>query len=193
MLYSITKPILWLILKILFLFKVRNKPKNLPEGRLIVCANHISNFDVLLLLATFDRKVSVMGKKELFENEFTNWLLRQYNAFPIDRQGADREAIRVASNVLQEEKVLGIFPEGTRVKDSAKRNREAFNNGIAMIANKNKANILPATIKGDYKLFSGVEIIYHDIIKIDEIHAENKKELYDKIVDEVYNKIYSVL
>lgn len=192
MLYSILKPLIWIVLKVLFWFKVEGKPskRDLPQGKLVICANHISMFDVVLLIATFDRKISFMAKKELFENGFMKWLLEQYDAFPIDRENLDREALRNASQVLKDENVLGIFPEGTRIKNIEDRSRANFNNGIAMIAYKDMADILPVTIEGNYKLFSGVKVIYHDLIKIDSFEAENKKELYEKIVDRIYYKIY---
>lgn len=192
MLYNILKPLVWIFMKFVFLFKVKNKPKNIPEGRLILCANHLSNFDVLLLLINFPKKVYFMAKKELFSTKFSNWFFRQCGAFPIDRSVTDLDAIRTSSKILKDEKVLGIFPEGTRNKDG-KISRENFNNGIAMIAVKNNANILTASIRGHYKLFSKIEIIFNDIIHIENFEGENKKDLYNNIVDKVYEDIYKNL
>lgn len=190
MLYRIVRFFLRIFFKIFFLFREINKPEKLPEGRLIVCANHISNFDALLMIATVQRNVNIMGKKELFNNKLFAWVLNLFGAFPIDRQGVDRQAIRKSSEILENEEILGIFPEGTRIKNVEERSREKFNNGVAMLAVKNDANILPFTIKGNYKLFNRVEVIYHDIIDIKEFNNESRKALYESIVDRVYEEIY---
>lgn len=192
MLYSIIKVIFYPIFKLIYWFKVKNKPANLPDNNLIICANHKSNLDPIIVALSVDRPVNFMAKKELFKSKILSYILTKLHAFPVDRGNSDIEAIRTSMLKLKEGNLLGIFPEGTRIKNEAEIKRENFNDGIAMIATRSKSDILPIEIRGDYKLFGNLEIIYKDIIKIEDFeNIKNKKEQYTKIVDEVYNKIYN--
>lgn len=192
MLYSIIKVIFYPIFKLIYWFKVKNKPANLPDNNLIICANHKSNLDPIIVALSVDRPVNFMAKKELFKSKILSYILTKLHAFPVDRGNSDIEAIRTSMLKLKDGNLLGIFPEGTRIKNEAEIKRENFNDGIAMIATRSKSDILPIEIRGDYKLFGNLEIIYKDIIKIEDFeNIKNKKEQYTKIVDEVYNKIYN--
>jgi 1-acyl-sn-glycerol-3-phosphate acyltransferase len=55
-----------------------------------------------------------MAKRELFDIPVLGWLIRHLNAFPVQRGGVDRKAIRQAMGILRAGEVVGIFPEGTR-------------------------------------------------------------------------------
>lgn len=189
MLYKIAKFILYPIFKILYFFKVKNKPRIKKNKRLIICGNHINNLDPILFEIINPEMIHFMAKKELFNNKFLAWILPKFGTFPVDRGNNDIDAVRQSIKVLKENKILGIFPEGTRI-DQGKTSRENFIDGIAMIAVKANANILPIQIRGEYKLFNGPEFIYKDIIKIDKFTNNNKKELYKEIMDEVYNSIF---
>lgn len=59
-----------------------------------------------------------MAKLELFNlNKLASWMLRHLNAFPISRGTGDQRSLNYAIRLVEEGKVLGIFPEGTRSKD----------------------------------------------------------------------------
>lgn len=190
MLYKILKPLVKLILKIFFRYEEVNKPKNIGEQRLVVCANHMSWIDPILLIASFDQRIYFMAKKELFQNKFMAMFYKSIGAFPIDRHGLDREALKKAEEILANEEVLGIFPEGTRIKNVEEVSRENFNNGIAMLATRGDANILPIRIKGNYKPFRKMQVIYTDIVDINKVEGQSRKERYENIVDQVYENIY---
>lgn len=190
MLYKILKPIVKLLLKIFFRYEEINKPKDLGNKRLIICANHMSWIDPLLLIVSFDRKIYFMAKKELFQNKFMALFYKSIGAFPIDRHGLDRNALNKAEEILANEEVLGIFPEGTRIKDIKDVSRDNFNSGIAMLAARGNSNILPVRLKGNYKPFRKMKVIYTDIVIINNVEGKSRKERYEKIVDQVYENIY---
>src|SRR5690554_3147853 len=88
---------------------------NIPaEGPLIIMANHVSYLDPPLVGCILNRRVNFMAKEELFRNPIAGWALKKVGAFSVKRGRADRKAIKKAFSVLEEEGVLGIFPEGTR-------------------------------------------------------------------------------
>lgn len=189
MLYKLVYFILWPIIKILFFFTTENKPDHIPERKLIICSNHISFMDPFILAMSFGKQVHFLAKKELFQNKILAYFLDKLGAIPVDRQNIDLKAIKNSVNVLKEDKYLGIFPEGTRVKEVK---RENIKNGIAYIALKADADILPIEIKGRYIPFSQIKAHFKPLIRIADYKHYEKKESYNKIAEDVYNSIYNL-
>ncbi|WP_077367604.1 lysophospholipid acyltransferase family protein [Anaerosalibacter sp. Marseille-P3206] len=178
------------IFRIVFRFNVNGK-ENIPkEGRIIVCSNHISNFDPLILGLSMPRQIRFMAKKELFKNTFLDKFLSSLGAFPIDRQGADLSAIRTSINILKNEEVLGIFPEGTRV---FKEDINKAKPGIGMIAIKGRSPVVPVFINSKYKLFSKVNITIGKPLYFNDYYDKKlNKEDYTIISQNILKAIYSL-
>ena len=179
-----------IIFRVIFRFKVTGK-NNIPkEGRVVICSNHTSNFDPLILALALPRQVHYMAKKELFSNAFLKWLLISLGAFPVDREAADLSAIRTSMKILQNEEMLGIFPEGTRVYGE---NLELAKPGVALIAIKGKAPVFPVFISSKYKPFSKVNITIGEPINFEEYYNQKlTKEDYKMISQEILKAIYSL-
>lgn len=120
--------------------------ENLPaNGGAILAANHASYIDPPLLgIAALPRVVRFMAKKSLFELPVLGRAIKALHAFPVDRDHADRGAITSALAVLQQGCLLGIFPQGTRVKDVPLE----FNQGVALLAEKSGAPVIPVALSG---------------------------------------------
>ncbi len=116
-----------------------------PFGPLIVVANHLSNHDPPLLAASLHRRLSFLGKRELFANPVLGWLLRGCNVFPLDRGGAGAGALRLSLDLLSRDQAVVIFPEGRRSLDHAMQ--EGLS-GAAYLALRSQAPILPVGITG---------------------------------------------
>lgn len=119
--------------------------ENIPaRGRCLIVCNHTSNFDPpILSWAGQGRTIHYMAKKELFEHPWSRRLMRSLHAFPVDRSKADRAAIRVALERLEEERAVGIFPEGRRSGGEA---LGPFQEGFAILARRSGAPVIPACI-----------------------------------------------
>lgn len=114
------------------------------EGALIVVANHQSNIDPPLLGAVLPRGIGFLAKREIFSNLITNWFLRTYGAFPLNREGVDVRAYRWVLDRLEDGHTVAMFPEGTRNRNGMGRALP----GVAQIALKSGAPILPIGITG---------------------------------------------
>ena len=89
MFYSIVRAICWLLLKIFWRLEIIGI-ENLPEnGGLIIASNHVSYLDPAVLVASLNRKVYFIAKKEVFVNAFVNFILKSLNAFSVDREKVD--------------------------------------------------------------------------------------------------------
>lgn len=124
--------------------------ENIPKekGRLIIACNHISFADPAAIISSFPYSVHFMAKSELFENPLTAFLVTNLNAFPVKRGLSDRNAIKYACDILNQDKILGIFPEGRRVRSAIP---EKAKRGVALIARRTEADVLPVCLYLDPK------------------------------------------
>lgn len=113
------------------------------SGPVIIASNHISNWDPIVIALGCPREVHFMAKEELFENPFLAAIVRALNAFPIRRGVLDRRALRTASEVLNDGKILLMFPGGTRDKSGDVHDPKS---GVGFIACKHEAAVVPAYI-----------------------------------------------
>jgi len=190
MFYNIVRFISGIICRIIYRIEIKGI-ENVPlEGNLIICANHSNNLDPVILSIAFPRQINWMAKKELFENKGLSYIFQNLGAFPIDRNNADISAIKKALKLLKEQKVLGIFPEGTRVKGLDYNNAKP---GTAMIMVKSKAMVQPIYIDGDYKLFKKIKISIGQPINFSDLEVKKyTNENYLEISKDILNNIYSL-
>ena len=155
MLYSIARAIIRPIIFLLYRPKIDGY-ENFPlEGKTIIFSNHLSLMDPILIGCILPRQVFFMAKMELFRFPIFSWLLKKLGAFPVKRGTADLSAIKHSLQVLKEDKVFGIFPEGTRNKEGQVK---TFSHGVAAIAHKSKAQTVPIAIIGKYEIFKPMKI-----------------------------------
>ncbi len=117
------------------------------EGPVILCSNHFSYWDPPAVAAACPRRVFFMAKKELFSVPVLGPAVRLLGAFPVDRQSADRGAIRQALRHLKEGRVLGLFPEGTRGQPNQVSDPKP---GVGLIAKRSRAPVVPMAVIGEY-------------------------------------------
>jgi 1-acyl-sn-glycerol-3-phosphate acyltransferase len=90
-----------------------------PQGPVIVCANHLSFMDSVLLMVALPRPVHFVGKAEYLDSWKTRRLFPALGMIPIDRASGARAmlALDAAGAVLDRGGVLVVYPEGTRSRD----------------------------------------------------------------------------
>lgn len=184
---KIVKALVRCFMVICFRIKIVGK-ENIPaEGACIVCSNHKSYFDPPMLVAFSKRHVNMIAKKDLLKNPLMRWLCNTFGAFMVERDGKDIEAVKQSLKILKNGEILGIFPEGTR---NGLAKGEKVKNGAVLMAIKSGAPIIPAGIKGDYKLFRRVTMTYGEPIHYDKtkINQQDKEEV-DKLTDDLMNTI----
>lgn len=142
--YSNARMIFSPLLRLLFGIK-RTGQENLPaKGPVIVCCNHRSNYDPVIVGATLSRELKFMAKAELFRFAPLRVLITLLGAFPVERGRGDSGAMGKAAKILESGKVLAMFPEGHRQKEFGMPQR--FQSGAARLAFKTHAAILPVAI-----------------------------------------------
>lgn len=182
MVYRIITAVLDGALKIGWLFRVKGK-ENIPkEGSFLLCANHRSNMDPVMIAAGCHRQLTFMAKEELFKVPVLGWLIKKFGAFPIKRGKGDAAAVMATLKILKRGEATLIFPEGTRMKDGTRKN---INPGIIRLAMQAKVPILPAYVDKHSVTF-GKPITYENMA--DSISdAEKMQALADDLMDTIYN------
>jgi len=115
------------------------------DGSVILAPVHRSNLDSLMLSPLTRRRLRALAKESLFELPPLGWVIASLGAFPVQRDGADRESMRVARELLADGNLLLVFPEGTRHEGD--RVAELFD-GTAWLAGKSQSPVVPVGIAG---------------------------------------------
>jgi len=192
MFYEFARFLVRIYYKFFFRLKVIGK-ENIPElGPLILCGNHIHNFDPITLALPLERQVHYMAKQEIFKIPILKTIVKKLGAFPVNRGSIDRNTLRKVYEVLDEKKVLGIFPEGTRNRtDQILLKGQS---GVALFALKSKAKVIPVAIKGSYNIFSRLEIQYGEPIDLSSFYDKKiTSELLEEVTELIMNKIKDLL
>ena len=112
-------------------------------------SNHLSNADLPLIVVGVPRKLFFLAKRGLFYGPIISSILNGIGVHPIEREGSDIGATRWALRMLEQDKALLIFPEATRSRTASMNKAEP---GIAYLAHKSQAPILPVAITGTEKI-----------------------------------------
>ena len=171
--------------------------ENIPQtGAAVICANHTFYKDLIVIGGQSKRRIRWFAKAELFRNPLVARFLNSLGAFPVNRGEADRNAIKAVYEVLKKGELLGIFPEGTRVKNQTER-IEVKRGFVSFAANAN-VPIIPVAVSyqggpfGRGKLFSRIQVTICKRVDFDSEHKYKNNELVElsnKIMDDIYNEV----
>ena len=142
--YWLFRAILIVVLKVLFRLKVEGL-KNLPKTtNFIVVSNHTSFLDALAVSVAIPQKIYWLAIRGVYHISWVRWFVKMSQTLPTG--GSSEKAIYL----LQNNKNLGLFPEGTRSFDGKLRE---FRRGAALFAMKTGRPIVPCAILGAYEAF----------------------------------------
>ncbi|MGC8472468.1 MAG: lysophospholipid acyltransferase family protein [Acidimicrobiales bacterium] len=124
---------------------VRGRDHIPQQGPAILAPVHRSFADFAFSAFLTRRKLFFMAKEELWSSRALGRLLSSLGVFPVRRDGADREAMRRAQEVLDRGQLLVLFPEGTRREGTT---IGELHEGAAFLAARTGAPIVPIGIGG---------------------------------------------
>lgn len=182
--YFIGKP----FFRLLFPFRVRGA-EHVPQGGAVLCGNHVSAVDPLMLAAALPRQACLrfMGKAELFRRPFAAWFLRHAGVFPVQRDRADMSAMRTALKCLQGGEKLVIFPEGTRVEEAGDAGAKA---GAVMLSSRTGVPIVPVYCGEKKKFLRRTTVVfgepYHPRFAGRRPTAEEQHRCAQELLERIY-------
>jgi len=181
-------------LKIVHNFVVKGKEKVPKYGPLIVVSNHVSYLDPPIVGAAVKRQLHFMAKQELFEKKWFGYILNQMGTFPVKRGVPDKSAIRKSLNILNNDKALCMFPEGTRIKTGKLGEAKP---GVTLIALMSKSPILPVAIKHSDENNKSLQVSIGKPFLLDEyydkkLNRDQKDEVGELIMDKIGEQLKSL-
>lgn len=140
-LWVLTRAIAWMC------FRYRTEGTIPRSGGVLVAANHASYLDIPLLGCGMPRRAWYLGRSDLFPVPVVNAVLQALGWIPLRLGRLDREAFGKAISLIQEGKVVVIFPEGGRSHDGHLRPPKA---GLGVIVSQTGCPVVPAYLKGTF-------------------------------------------
>lgn len=147
----IAKPLIFTYTKLVLrpkIIGINNIPKT---GRVVLAGNHTHVLDSVMIAAINKRVVHFLAKDSLMKG-LKKLIFKHMGIIPVDRSIHDKNALNNAINVLNEDKIIGIFPEGTVNKTD--NIILPFKIGAIKMASITNTPIVPFIITGNYKLFN---------------------------------------
>ena len=189
--------------RLVYGLKVEGK-ENIPlEGPVILASSHVTARDPLFLGCSSKRPIHYMAKASLFKNRFLSAIIRHAGAFPVERGTGGTDALQEAYDLLEKDRIVGVFIEGTRSKTGELLNPKT---GVSLLAFKTHATVVPVSIIGQGgkcpKAFGGkMRIMIGKPIPFEELNIPEEssmhfrrgaklimghiKELRDKAIEEM--------
>lgn len=163
--------------KIFFRAEIYGRENVPKDGAYIVASNHSSYFDPLIVCLATKRNVAFMSKEELFSVPVLSPIIQALGAFSVNRGKLEISTIKSAKDILSKTKwLLGIFPEGTRVKD---KKVGKINTGFGYLAKVTNSKVLPVGINFTRPRYPFCGKLVVKIGKPIEV-SDNPEEILDK-------------
>lgn len=189
--YAVCKFLIRSYMRAVFRIQIDGLEHIPPTGPVVLVSNHVSNWDPLLLGIVSPRQIHFMAKDALFRIPVIGSIMRAWGMFPVKRGAADRNAIRTAIQLLEENRVLGIFPEGHRSRTGE---LGPFLPGAVSIALKGNAAVVPFAITGPYRLFRTVRVRIGPAVDLESYRsARISSAVLDEASNVIRNRIASLL
>ncbi len=162
--------------------------ENIPDGGVLICANHSHYSDPFILAYGIGckKRMYYMAKKELFKIPVVGWFIKLVGAFPVDRNNSDITSIKTAIRHLKDGDKVIIFPEGHRVEAG---DAVAAKGGAIMIASRTGVPIVPVYMPRKRPLFSTVRVYVGQAYQVPADRKTLNAKTYSIYAEELGEKI----
>lgn len=144
----------WLIL---FLTGIKVKKIDqhlLPKPPYVICANHASYLDIVVMFVVIPETFLFLGKAELLKWPIVRIFFRNMD-IPVDRTNSikARKSIELTKEAIQKGYSMAIFPEGL-IPSADIPKMKPFKKGAFVLAVSKQVPIVPISFTSNWKLFS---------------------------------------
>ncbi|MBC7271623.1 MAG: 1-acyl-sn-glycerol-3-phosphate acyltransferase [Streptomyces sp.] len=157
--FALIKAVLGPVMRLMFRPRVEGAEHIPGEGPVILAGNHLTFIDSIVLPLVTRRQVFFIGKDEYvtgkgLKGRLMAWFFTGVGMIPVDRDGASGgvAALMTGRRVLEEGRMFGIYPEGTRSPDGRLYRGRT---GIARLTLMTGAPVVPFAMIGTDKLQPG--------------------------------------
>jgi len=188
--YRVCYRIARVILGIIYSFDVQGR-RNIPEGAVMICANHSSIIDPFFMAIAFgiDCHIHIVAKAELYKVPVLSAVIRKLGTIRVDRSIQDMNSIRETLSYLKKGEKVAIFPEGTR---RPVENAVAAKSGAVKVAEFARVPIIPIYIPRKKTWFSKIHLVIGEPYLIEKRSEKRTPEEYLRLADSLMSKIESL-
>src|SRR5689334_21241690 len=198
--YKTLRSIVRFLMKIIADIEVNGLEK-LPDGNVVVAANHLGRLDTAVLLCILDREDIIMPVAEKYKDHpLYGAIGRAANAIWLNRFEADYADFRQILERMKQGGLLVIAPEGTRSKTEALQEGKM---GVAFLASKSCYPVLPVAVTGteyrgivkNLKHFrrSKITATAADLLYVQIPAGKGREEAMHEATDEIMCRIAALL
>jgi len=166
--------------KILFRFEVINKDKLPLNGPAIIIANHQHIFDISIIHCSSKPWIYWVAKKELIDTPVLGYFVKKMGVLPVDRKKNDLSVAKSIYEKIYAQEVIGIFPQGTRMKSIEDISKKVPKTGAVHFALKTRIPVIPVGITPSIKFFRKVRVVVGDPVDFDNVSEDTQGN--DKIM-----------
>lgn len=174
-----------LYLRVVHRLIIRGGERLPVTGPVIICANHTSYLDAMLISLCTPRPVRFMVFRDFYEHPVLGFFIRRGGGIPVSQNGTDAEAFKTALGALKQGKVIGIFPEGRLSRTGL---TSPGRPGAALLAAISGASLVPVTISGAFFIYpkgqmfprpGGIRVTIHAPVTVDSGRKKDHEYLRD--------------
>lgn len=139
-----------ILMTLLYRFRVDGLENYPHSGSTLICCNHQSFLDPVILGVGCPRPLNYLARKTLFSFWPVRWFLGLNDAIPIDRDSVGLAGIKESLRRLKRGETVLMFPEGTRSVDGGLL---PLMPGFDVLARRSKSILLPVALDGCYQAY----------------------------------------
>ena len=169
-LYEITRVLAHIVFHTVMPVKFHHRERLMQDPPFVLIANHRHALDpVAMAMGIPKKQIVFLAKKELAKSKPVQHILTRLHCILVDRHNTDMEAMRACMKAVKMNKILLIFPEGTRHHEGQ---MEQIETGTALIAMRSKAPVIPIYIDRKMGFFKVTNLYVGEPIPYDDLLAE---------------------
>ena len=193
--WSVLHPLFFLFFLVFYGFRAYGVRHARIDGPVLLVCNHQSFFDpVLAGLGTWSRPHFTLARQTLWDNPKLGYVMTRLNAFPVELGAADMKSMRKCIDVLEGNRRLLLFAEGTRTPDGSV---QPFAPGVLLLLKRCRPKVLPMAIEGAFDAWprevkqpslltkAKIGVAYGEPIDPEELLKLSSDEALAKLHDEV--------
>lgn len=171
--------------------------ENIPkEGSAILCGNHTSFLDIPYVSFTYvysGRWLYWVARESLLRHPLLAYVFALFGVIPVNTEKVSPSSVIEIFKRLREDKVIGLFPQGTRCKTKEKLENTPPQTGTIEFAMRTNSPIVPFAIDSEFKPFRKAKIIYGEpyYIKKDKKRLSQEESMAEAIL--LMERIFKLL
>ncbi len=143
--YGVCKGLFGGLFRLIYRVRVIGRENEPKDRACLVCANHASYIDPVLLAAVLRRKQRFLAKKSLSRHWYLRLLFRAFGVLTVSEGDNNLLTFRQAIRTLRAGEDVALFPQGKRIPYTDPLPEQAMG-GMLVIAAGAKADVLPVSI-----------------------------------------------